>query len=67
MLVSDTELNRILGVSVWDTREDAEQYHREQFPTIQNSVRHLLESEPIVRTFNAHTYIGQKIAAKKAA
>ena len=67
VLVSDTEPNRVLGISFWNTREDAEQYHREQFPTIQDSVRHLLESEPVVRTFNVHTYIGQKIAAQKAA
>src|SRR5215469_15700655 len=67
VLVSDTEPDRILGVSFWDTREDAERYHREQFATIKASVRHLLESEPVVRTFNVHTYIGQKIAAHKAA
>ena len=67
VLISDTEPNRILGISFWDTREDAEQYHREQFPTIQDSVRHLLESAPVVQTFNVHTYIGQKIAADKAA
>jgi len=67
VLVSDTEPNRVLGISFWDTREDAERYHREQFPTIQDSVRHLLEFEPVVRTFNVHTYISQKIAAHMAA
>jgi hypothetical protein len=61
--------NRIelLGISFWDKREDAEQYHREQYPKVQETVRHLLEAEPVVRTFDVHTYVGQKIAASKAA
>jgi len=67
VLVSDNETDQVLGISFWDTRADAERYHREQFPTIQDSVRHLLEGEPLVRTFNVETYIGQKIAAHKAA
>jgi heme-degrading monooxygenase HmoA len=67
VLVSDKETDRVLSVSFWNTREDAELYHREQFPQIQESVRQLLDGEPLVRTFNVETYIGQKIAAHKAA
>ena len=67
VLVSDTEPDRVLGISFWDTKEDAEMYHREQFPKIQDSVRHLLEAEPMIRTFNVHAHAGQKIAAEKAA
>jgi heme-degrading monooxygenase HmoA len=67
VLVSDTEPDRVLGISFWDNQGDAELYHREQFPKIQDSVRHLLEAEPVVRTFNVHSYVGQKIAAHKAA
>jgi heme-degrading monooxygenase HmoA len=67
VLVSDAESNRVLGISFWDTREDAELYDREQFPKIQDSVRYLLEAEPVIRTFNVHPHVGQKIAAHKAA
>ena len=67
VLISDKETDRVLAISFWNTREDAELYHREQFAKIQESVRHLLEGEPLVRTFNVETYIGQKIAAHKAA
>jgi len=66
-LVSETEPDRVLGISFWDSREDAELYRREQFPKIHDSVRHLLEGEPVVRTFNMVPYSGQKIAAGKAA
>jgi len=67
VLVSDTEPERVLGISFWNTKQDAELYHREQFPQIQDSVRHLLEGEPVVRTFDVNTYVGHKITAGKAA
>jgi heme-degrading monooxygenase HmoA len=34
VLVSDTEANRVLGLSFWNTKEDAERYHREQYPKV---------------------------------
>ena len=67
VLVSDTEPDQVLAISFWNARPDAELYRREQFPKIQDSVRQLLETEPVIRTFNVHTYVGQKIAAEKAA
>jgi heme-degrading monooxygenase HmoA len=67
VLLSDTDPDRALGISFWDTKEDAEQYHREHFPEIQDSIRHLLDGEPVVRTFNVLSYVGKKIGVSKAA
>jgi len=67
LLVSDAEPNQILSISLWNTRDDAEKYHREQFPKIQDSVRHLLETDPSVRKFDVHTSTIHKIEAGKAA
>lgn len=67
LLVSDTEPNQILALSFWNTKEDAERYQREQFPTIHEMVRHLLEAEPVVRTFNVDSSTTHRIAADKAA
>jgi heme-degrading monooxygenase HmoA len=67
VLVSDTEPTRILGLSFWNTREDAERYHREQYPNVQETVRHLLETEPVIRTFEVHTSTTHRITAGKAA
>ena len=67
VLISNAEPNRMLGISFWNSKADADEYHREQFPKIHDSVRHLLEGEPVVRTFNMVPYSGQKIAAGKAA
>ncbi len=67
VLASDTDPNRVLALSFWNTREDAERYNREQYPAVHEMVRHLLETEPTVRTFNVDTSTTHKIAAGKAA
>src|SRR5229473_61312 len=67
VLLSDTEPTRVLGLSFWNSKEDAEQYHREQYPKIHEMLKHLLETEPAIRTFEVHTSTTHKIAAGKAA
>ena len=67
VLVSDAERDHVLALSFWNRRKDAEQYHREQYQKIHETLRHLLEAEPVIRTFDVHASIGHKIAAKKAA
>jgi heme-degrading monooxygenase HmoA len=67
VLVSDTEDNRVLTLSFWNSKEDAEKYQREQYPAIHEMVRHLLEAEPVVRTFNVDSSTTHRIAAGKAA
>jgi len=67
VIVSDTEPNRVLALSFWKTREDANRYAREQFDTVQKTVQNLLETAPVVRTFDVHTSTMHKVAADKAA
>ena len=67
VLVSDTEDNRVLSLSFWNSKEDAERYQREQYPAIHEMVRHLLEAEPVIRTFNVDSSTTHRIAAGKAA
>jgi quinol monooxygenase YgiN len=67
VLVSDVEPNRVLAISFWNTKEDAERYHREQYPAIHEMIRPLLDAEPVVRTFNVDSSTTHKIAASKAA
>ena len=38
VIVSDTEPTRVLALSFWNTREDAQRYEREQFDTVQKTV-----------------------------
>ena len=67
VLVSDPEPNRVLAISFWNTREDAERYHREQYPKIQEMLKNLLETEPLIRTFEVHSSTTHRIVAGKAA
>lgn len=67
VLVSDTEPNRVLAISFWHSKEDAERYAREQYPTIQQMLHPHLETEPVIRTFDVDTSTTHKIAAGKAA
>ena len=67
VLVSDKEDNRVLSLSFWNSKEDAEKYQRDQYPAIHEMVRHLLEAEPVIRTFNVDSSTTHRIAAGKAA
>jgi heme-degrading monooxygenase HmoA len=67
VLVSDTESSRVLGISFWNSKEDAERYRQEQYPKIHEMLKHFLEAEPVIRTFEVHTSTTHRIAAGKAA
>jgi heme-degrading monooxygenase HmoA len=67
VIISDTEPNRILALSFWNTREDVQRYEREQFDAVHKTLRHILETAPVVRTFAVHTSTKHKIATGKAA
>jgi heme-degrading monooxygenase HmoA len=59
--------NRVLALGFWNTKEDAEQYHRAEYHNVHDTLRHLLEAEPVIRTFNVHASTSHRIAAGKAA
>jgi len=67
VLVSSGKSDRVLALSFCNKREDAEEYQRQQYQKIHDTVWHLLEAEPQIRTFDVHTSTTHKIAASKAA
>ena len=67
IFVSDQDDNRVLALGFWNTKEDAEEYHRAEYQKVHETIRHLLETEPIIRTFNVHSSTNLKVAAGKAA
>ena len=67
VLLSDTEPNRVLALSFWNTKEDADRYRREQYPAIHEMIRALLDGEPVIKTFNVDYSTTHRIAASKAA
>src|SRR6267142_480097 len=50
VLVSDADSNRVLALSFWKARQDAERYQREQYNSVRDTLPSLLEAEPVVRT-----------------
>ena len=67
VLASDTESNRVLALSFWNAKEDAERYHREQYPKVHEMLEHLMDTEPTIRTFDVQTSTAHQITARKAA
>ncbi len=46
VLVSDADSNRVLALSFWKTREDAERYQRKQYKSVRETLESVLEAEP---------------------
>jgi quinol monooxygenase YgiN len=67
ILTSEMEPNRGLAISFWNSREDAERYNRNEFPRIHEMMQPLLETSPIVKTYNVELSTVHKVAAGKAA
>ena len=67
VLASDTEPDRVMALSFWNTREDAERYNRDQYPAVHEIMRPLLDADPVIRTFSVASSTTHKIAASKAA
>jgi quinol monooxygenase YgiN len=67
ILVSHTDPNRVLMLSFWNRREDAERYHNEHFSKIAEMVRHLGEGDPVVATYDVNTSTVHHITSGKAA
>jgi quinol monooxygenase YgiN len=67
VLTSDMEPNRVMALSFWKTKEDAERYQREHYAKVTEILSNLIESPPAVRTFTVHTSTSHKIAAGLAA
>lgn len=66
VMVSDTDPNRVIAISFWKTREDAERYDREQFDNVKKTIQHLFEGAPDVRTFDIHISTVHRVTAEKA-
>ncbi len=67
-LIADDDSGRVISISFWKTKDDAERYEREQFTTVLNRIKpFLLTPTPKVTTFNVDTSTVHHIAAGMAA
>ena len=67
VLVSNTDANRVLAISFWNSREDAERYQREEFARVNELIKNLCEGAAHVETYDVNTSIAHHINLGKAA
>jgi quinol monooxygenase YgiN len=66
-LQHDSNSERLVSISFWNSREEAERYHREHFNQIVDMLKPLLKTTPKVETYNVDTSTTHRIAAGRAA
>lgn len=66
-LISEDDPNRIVAISFWKTKENAEAYQREQYARVTETIRNLIDGAPQVRKFEVEYSTVHKIASGKAA
>jgi len=66
-LESEDETERLVAISFWNTKHDAERYHREHYPRVAEILKPYLTSDPRVETFNVGHSTAHRISADEAA
>jgi quinol monooxygenase YgiN len=66
-LVSNTEPDRVLALSFWQSEADAERYHSEHYSTITEILKPVLDLQPRIQTYEVDTSTTHHIAKGKAA
>jgi len=65
VLESDVEPERVLALSFWRTREQADRYNQETYPAVKEVLLASLETDPVVRTFNVASSTTHNVAAAR--
>ncbi|MGD0973584.1 MAG: antibiotic biosynthesis monooxygenase [Candidatus Korobacteraceae bacterium] len=66
VLISQSDPNRVLAISFWNSRQDGERYQREQFPKVTETIRNLCTADPQVETYDVALSTSHQITTKAA-
>jgi heme-degrading monooxygenase HmoA len=66
VMISNTDPNKVVAISFWKTKEDAQRYEREQFDNVKKTIQHMFETALLVRTFDVHSSIAHRLTAEDA-
>ena len=66
-MISNTEPDRVLALSFWQSEADAERYHSEQFQNVSQILSPHMETPPRVQTYDVDTSTTHHISKGKAA
>lgn len=67
LLFADKDPNQGLGLSFWESKEDAQEYYRKVFPRIAAATTPFCEKQPVVREYNVEVAETFDFSADKAA
>jgi len=56
--------SEVIGISLWDQKEDAEAYNRTAYPEVQKLLTRVSERTPQVQTYEVGTSTIHKVAAR---
>ena len=65
-LQSEDEDERMVSISFWNSKQDAERYHREQYSRITDMLKPLVKRDPQVTHYNVAHSTPHRIAVKAA-
>jgi len=51
-LTPETDQDQVVGISIWNSKADAERFTQGQSQQLLESYKHLLQTEPTFRSFN---------------
>lgn len=66
-LTSEDEPERTVSISLWNSRADAERYHRAHFDEIMDALRPTLRDEPSIEVYNVQASTAHRFAIGEAA
>ena len=58
--------SEVVGISLWDQRQDAEDYQRTSYPEVQRILSKVIEGTPQVQTYDVSLSTIHKVAAHTA-
>lgn len=67
VLVSESEADRVVALSFWKTKDDAERYSVELYAQIRELIENQAHAAPRVHTFKVETSTAHQIARGRAA
>ena len=66
-LTSDTERDKLVGITIWKSKDDAEKYGNGQGRQVIDSLRPLVQQEPTFGSFNLEVSTTHNIGLARAA
>jgi len=66
-LSDENDPDRLLAISLWKTKDDADRYRRDHFQRVLDIMGPALQGTPRVQTFNVDSSTAHQIASGKAA